>query len=1053
MNQVSKEVRVEIYCAFQFSLSPLPVPGKPELTENQLPKSRRNFTVDQRVLSMPKQTRETMNLNRFCQLLSILFMMLTAACPVQDACAETVFSKHHWVFSKEYLKRGTIKGLNGPDAEIRGEVFLTPHDQPGAIVLDGESNSIMISEKSTQVNLPKKTITAEAWVYISQDLEWGGIIGAVSDNGKDESGWILGYQKQHFYFGLATQDKRQLTYLTAKSAFELEKWYHVVGVYDGNVHQLFVNGKLAATDSSRSGDIFYPLTDTFYEMGAFHDSNEYYRLSGMLHEVMVSSEILTPKQIETRYQAKLGKLPAKIPEPNIHRLAQSPYAWYEPNGDVTLCWETELESPSIIRYGEPGELDQLFEQTIPRHTHRATLTSLKPNQIYEYQISIRKDGQELNCHKHLFDTTFNHRPQPVLDDTSPYAVDALAIRYADAAKHILSETGITKGYCLVYGFGEGQLAYELAKQSELIIVGVETDATKVASARKKLYAAHVYGTRITVQHVDTLDRLPFTHDFANLIVSDDLMTHGKPVGSAKEAFRLLRPEGGTLFLGQPAGVVPAISQLALEEWYQKTGLTFSVSDDKTGLWGRGTRAAVAGAGTWTHQYGSPGNAAFGGEKLGGISRSTDLDVQWIGLPGADFGIDRQVRLSAPLAVNGRLFHQGMNRIIALDSYNGAFLWLLEIADLRRTNIPRDAANWCADAHRLYVAVNGECWVLNAYTGERIRVLPLAASARQQSHDWGYIANEGELLFGSSVKRGSIYTDYWGRERWFDGTGSAGDGTDKVCSDDLFAYDKQTGQKRWEYQNGVILNSSIAVGNGRVYFVESRHDKVKKLVYGDARFLSAKDRRRGKTNGVAKEMLWVDQYLVALDAGTGKKLWERPIDTKDGLVTFYLVYAENKIVISSSARGEYHVYAFEAETGNELWHSIANWSSNNHGAHAQHPAVVAGKVYQVPHVYDLESGSLLSNNMMGGKVTLRCGSYVATEGSLIYRGNNLLSMWDMKNEQVSDWYRLRSSCWLSTIPAAGMLLSPEGGGGCSCGAWMETSFGFAPRYTFPQPNKD
>ena len=74
-----------------------------------------------------------------------------------------------------------------------------------------------------------------------------------------------------------------------------------------------------------------------------------------------------------------------------------------------------------------------------------------------------------------------------------------------------------------------------------------------------------------------------------------------------------------------------------------------------------------------------------------VSAGTDgLEVQWLGRPGADFGIDRNPRMPAPLAVNGRLFHQGMNRIIALDSYNGAVLWSLEIPALRRVNMPRDA---------------------------------------------------------------------------------------------------------------------------------------------------------------------------------------------------------------------------------------------------------------------------------------------------------------------------------------------------------------------------
>ena len=51
--------------------------------------------------------------------------------------------------------------------------------------------------------------------------------------------------------------------------------------------------------------------------------------------------------------------------------------------------------------------------------------------------------------------------------------------------------------------------------------------------------------------------------------------------------------------------------------------------------------------------------------------------------------------SRPLAINGRLFIQGLHRIAALDAYNGAILWSLEIPDLERFNMPRDCSNWCA----------------------------------------------------------------------------------------------------------------------------------------------------------------------------------------------------------------------------------------------------------------------------------------------------------------------------------------------------------------------
>ena len=981
---------------------------------------------------------------------SVVLLLLMVGFPA--VADEKVSVDHHWVFSRDHVAGTTLKAETGPNGTILGEAFFTPEKKGKlpAIVLDGTSNSIMIAEKSSLVNLPKKNISVEAWVNVNRAMEWGGIVGVIHDNGQDESGWLLGFQKNRFCFAIATTDKQRLTYLTADSEFTLGKWCHVVGTYDGKSHRLYVNGKLAASDDSRSDELFYPAGDTFYEIGAYHDSNEYHRLTGMIHEVAVSSQIPTPEQIQARFRAKKDELPVMPTKPVPYRLARSPYAWYEPNGDVVICWETMTDQPTLLEYGEVGLLDRQIQDKKRKRKHRVRLSGLKQRQKYDYRISIIKSGQELHSKKYALDTTFNYCPRPLPETPSPYPQDEMTKRYEAIAKQILNETGITKGYCLVYGFADGQLAYQLARQSELNVVGFDDDENRVAKVRKQLSRANAYGSRITVHYVKSLDKLPVTRDFANLIVSDSLITQGKPIGSAKEVARVLRPAGGTLYLGQPAGIEPRLNQQDLERWMKETGLKASTVKSSSGIWAVAKRGNIPGAGTWTHQYGDAGNRAYGGEKLAGVTRTTDLEVQWIGLPGADFGIDRQARLSAPLAINGRLFHQGMNRMIALDAYNGAFLWLLEIGDLRRANIPRDAANWCADENQLYVVIKGECWVIDGYTGKRKAVLELPDEKKQLTHEWGYIANVGNMLFGSSVKQGDIYTEFWGRERWNDGKGSPGDGTDKVVSDDLFAYHKQSGKKAWIYRNGAIINTSIAAGDGRVFFVESRNPQVKKMVSGRARMLSAKDRRRGRNNGVAKEMLWKDQYLVALDAETGNVIWEKPIDTADGRVVFYLVYAEGRLVISSSAFGEYHVYNYDAGTGRQEWHVKQKWVRDNHGAHNQHPAVVAGKVYQVPNVYDLKTGKLLESNMMGGAIGRKCGTYAATEKAILYRGSSKLSMWEMGSDYVTDWTRLRSSCWLSSIPAAGLILSPEGGGGCSCGQWMESSFGFAPRSPVVEP---
>ncbi|MCH8044319.1 MAG: hypothetical protein IID44_11435 [Planctomycetes bacterium] len=73
----------------------------------------------------------------------------------------------------------------------------------------------------------------------------------------------------------------------------------------------------------------------------------------------------------------------------------------------------------------------------------------------------------------------------------------------------------------------------------------------------------------------------------------------------------------------------------------------------------------------------------------------------------------------------------------------------------------------------------------------------------------------------------------------------------------------------------------------------------------------------------------------------------------------------------------------------------------------------------------------------------CGTYAAAKNVFISRLGNL-GVWSPASGKTSTWARLRSDCWLSTIPASGMILSPEGGGGCSCGGWFETSIVFAPQ---------
>ena len=89
---------------------------------------------------------------------------------------------------------------------------------------------------------------------------------------------------------------------------------------------------------------------------------------------------------------------------------------------------------------------------------------------------------------------------------------------AAAAEEILQRCGIRTGYCVDLGCGDGSLALELARRSELQVVAIDVDPANVARARSVIAQAGLYGTRVTVHQGNPADTR-YPRYFANLIVS------------------------------------------------------------------------------------------------------------------------------------------------------------------------------------------------------------------------------------------------------------------------------------------------------------------------------------------------------------------------------------------------------------------------------------------------------------------------------------------------------------------------------------------------------
>ncbi|MHC4546697.1 MAG: class I SAM-dependent methyltransferase, partial [Planctomycetota bacterium] len=222
------------------------------------------------------------------------------------------------------------------------------------------------------------------------------------------------------------------------------------------------------------------------------------------------------------------------------------------------------------------------------------------------------------------------------------------------------ETGVRKGYCLVIGSERGRLAYQLAKRTELTIIGVEPDAEKVRAARLALDAAGLYGERVIIDQ-GKLSALPYSNYFANLIVSDSLLLNGKIPDELGKLARHLKPCGGAICLGMPSNAPGKNNNIYSEKLRQSLArleLGQCRVSETNGIWATLKRGPLAGAGKWTHQYAEPGNTACSDDRI----LSGPLSLLWFGEPGTAPMVNRHDAAASPLAVNGRLFIQGENNV-------------------------------------------------------------------------------------------------------------------------------------------------------------------------------------------------------------------------------------------------------------------------------------------------------------------------------------------------------------------------------------------------------
>jgi len=559
-----------------------------------------------------------------------------------------------------------------------------------------------------------------------------------------------------------------------------------------------------------------------------------------------------------------------------------------------------------------------------------------------------------------------------------------AIDYVSAAKEIIRKSGITNGFCVDLGGGTGELALELAKQTQLQIYIVEPDEKNVSKARDRLANAGLYGVRVTVHTGDPSDT-GYPSRFANLVVSSQSLSGKLAEERIHEMSRLQRPYGGKRCIG-------GLGKMEVH-----------------------TLGPPEGAGSWTHQNANAANTLCSSDNL-----KAPLIPLWY--RDIDFEIaNRHGQAPAPLFSQGILVAEGVDGLCALDAYNGNRLWTYEIEGILKDydGVHHDVAvgdtgsNYCLSDDSVYVRMKNRCLRIDLATGRLIRDYRTPAVPGNSSHTWGYLAYCDGMIYGTVSNRAhKVSPRYTAIELY----------TESVL---FFALDAESSGLKWSYQpKHSIRNNAIAVTGERVFLID--------------RPLAMEDRITDpKPSGKKLPRLQFGDHpfgeLIAFDAKTGDIQWQQnrniygtqlSVSEKHQIVLMHFKAVKHNFFELPSEIGG-RLAAFDAKNGNGLWDIEANYVTR--------PLINDRLVFAEGGMWNLKTGAVVPTPFQR---SYGCGQICASTNLLLYRSATL-GYWDLiRNAGTENFGGIRTGCWFNAIPAGGLVLIPDGASKCACSYQMK-----------------
>ncbi len=556
-----------------------------------------------------------------------------------------------------------------------------------------------------------------------------------------------------------------------------------------------------------------------------------------------------------------------------------------------------------------------------------------------------------------------------------------------AAAEIIAKAKVTDGYCADLGCGDGALALALARQTNLTIMAIDGDPANVASARRMLDAAGLYGARVTVVEGDPANA-PFPNLFANLVVSGRSTLGGAPPPAPEAVARILKPCGGVACIG-PASALTAT-----------------------------TRPALDGAGDWTHQYCDAGNLGCSADA---IARGP-LRVLWFRDP--DFAVpSRHGRGPAPLVMGGRMYVEGADGIRCVDIYNGRTLWEHALSGILAAydqdhlmGTAGTGSNMCATEDALYVQTGARCLRIDPATGRRQAAFEAPPLPDGTPGTWGVIACADGLLLGTLADTAHIVK--W---RFLSGDMRAQFTEGRL----LLALDARDGGEKWRFEPAHrIRHNTLAAGGGRIYLID------RPAALGDR--LDAPARKAGEAPAHPSGV------LIALRLADGSRAWTVTGDifgtvliASDEHDVLLMTYQDTRFKLDSEVGGR--MAAFRASTGERLWDARAAYRSR--------PIVGGRTIYAEPGAWDLLTGERREGFTLAR--SYGCGTVSGSRSLLLFRSATLGYIDLARGCATVNYGGIRPGCWINVIPAGGLVLMPDAARKCVCSYLISASVALEP----------